>query len=152
MKITTYHDHDVGSFLHAGALAFTHTPELTPQPTVGADVVMQSRFLGGTGKSNGNGKGEMRGFFAALRWDERGRTFLVRALGTDIPSGGRYAMKTHIGVDLHQRFCYLTAVDASGKCYRQGQVINEAGALRAWMRQLPGPRQVVVEASGEAGG
>jgi hypothetical protein len=28
---------------------------------------------------------EMRGFFAPLRWDERGRTFLVRALGTDIP-------------------------------------------------------------------
>jgi len=24
--------------------------------------------------------------FAALRWDERGRTFLVRALGTENPS------------------------------------------------------------------
>src|SRR5713226_325333 len=46
MKITTYHDHDVGSFLHAGALAFTHTPELTPQPTAGADVVMQSGKTG----------------------------------------------------------------------------------------------------------
>ena len=57
-------------------------------------------------------------------------------------------MKSHIGVDLHQRFCYLTAVDASGKCYRQGQVVNEASALRAWLRQVPGPRQVVVEASG----
>jgi transposase len=57
-------------------------------------------------------------------------------------------MKTHVGVDLHQRFCYLTAVDASGKKYRQGQVVNEAAALRAWLRQLPAPRQVVVEASG----
>jgi transposase len=57
-------------------------------------------------------------------------------------------MKTHVGVDLHQRFCYLTAVDASGKRYRQGQVVNEGEALRAWLRQLPGPRQVVVEASG----
>lgn len=57
-------------------------------------------------------------------------------------------MKTHIGVDLHQRFCYLTAVDASGKTYRQGQVVNQEGALRAWLRQVPGPRQVVVEASG----
>ena len=55
-------------------------------------------------------------------------------------------MKTHIGVDLHQRFCYLTALDASGRMYRQGQVVNEGAALRAWLRQLPGPRQVVVEA------
>ena len=57
-------------------------------------------------------------------------------------------MKTHIGVDLHQRFCYLTAVNASGKLFKQGQVVNESEALRAWLRQLPGPRQVVVEASG----
>jgi transposase len=57
-------------------------------------------------------------------------------------------MKTHIGVDLHQRFCYLTAVDASGKLYRQGQVVNQEAALRAWLRQVPGPRQVVMEASG----
>jgi transposase len=57
-------------------------------------------------------------------------------------------MKTHIGVDLHQRFCYLTAVDASGTLCRQQQVVNEGGALRAWLRQLPMPRQVVVEASG----
>lgn len=57
-------------------------------------------------------------------------------------------MQTHIGVDLHQRFCYLTAVDASGKKLKQSQVVNEGGALRAWLRGLPGPRQVVVEASG----
>jgi len=55
---------------------------------------------------------------------------------------------THVGVDLHQRFCYLTAIDASGKKLRQAQVVNEAEALRAWLRQLPGERQVVVEASG----
>jgi len=59
-------------------------------------------------------------------------------------------MKTvsHVGVDLHQRFCYLTAVDASGKTLRQSQVVNQGAALRAWLRQVPSPRQVVVEASG----
>jgi transposase len=57
-------------------------------------------------------------------------------------------MKTHVGVDLHQRFCYLTAVNASGRVFRQGQVANEKEALRAWLRELPAPRQVVVEASG----
>lgn len=31
---------------------------------------------------------------------------------------------------------------------KQGQVVNEGPALRAWLRQVPGPRQVVVEASG----
>ena len=79
---------------------------------------------------------------------KKGRTFLIRARGTETTLGGRYAMKTHVGVDLHQRFCYLTAVDASGKIFKQGQVVNEGAALRAWLRQLPGPRQVVVEASG----
>lgn len=57
-------------------------------------------------------------------------------------------MQTHIGVDLHQRFCYLTAVDASGKRLQQGRVVNDGAALREWLRQVPGPRQVVVEASG----
>ena len=57
-------------------------------------------------------------------------------------------MQTHIGVDLHQRFCYLTAVDASGKTLKQSQVVNEGAALRAWLQQVPGPRHVVVEASG----
>jgi transposase len=57
-------------------------------------------------------------------------------------------MKTHVGVDLHQRFCYLTAVDASGKVLRHGQVANQGAALRAWLGSIPGPRQVVVEASG----
>jgi len=57
-------------------------------------------------------------------------------------------MKTHVGVDLHQRFCYVTAMNASGKILRQAQVANESEALRVWLRQLPGPRQVVVEASG----
>jgi len=57
-------------------------------------------------------------------------------------------MKTHVGVDLHQRFCYLTAVDASGRLVKQGQVVNEAAALRAWLGQVASPRQVVVEASG----
>lgn len=57
-------------------------------------------------------------------------------------------MKTHIGVDLHQRFCYLTALSASGKVLRQGQVANDASALRQWLGSVPRPRQVVVEASG----
>lgn len=39
-------------------------------------------------------------------------------------------MKTHVGVDLHQRFCYLTAVNASGKVIRDGAV-PEYEKLRA---------------------
>jgi transposase len=57
-------------------------------------------------------------------------------------------MKTHIGVDLHQRFCYLTAVSASGKVLRRGQVANQPEALQHWLGSLEGPRQVVVEACG----
>lgn len=40
-------------------------------------------------------------------------------------------MKTLAGVDLHQRFCYSTTVDASGKKRKQGQVVNEGAAVRS---------------------
>jgi transposase len=54
----------------------------------------------------------------------------------------------HVGVDLHQRFCYLTAVKASGELIAQRSIVNEAAALQRWLRALPGPKQVVVEACG----
>jgi hypothetical protein len=57
----------------------------------------------------------------------------------------------HVGVDLHQRFCYVTAVDASGKLIAQRSIVNEAGALQSWLRSLSGPCQVVVEACGFSG-
>ena len=52
----------------------------------------------------------------------------------------------HVGADLHQRFCYFTALDARGRQLRAGAVVNEAEALRQWLRQLPGQVQVAVEA------
>ncbi len=55
---------------------------------------------------------------------------------------------THVGVDLHQRFCYCTAVKASGEVIAQRAVPNQAESLRQFMRSLPGPVQVVVEACG----
>jgi transposase len=54
----------------------------------------------------------------------------------------------HIGVDLHQRFCYCTAVKASGEVIAQRSVVNEAESLRRFVRSLPQPAQVVVEACG----
>jgi len=54
----------------------------------------------------------------------------------------------HIGVDLHQRFCYVTAMDASGKVIAHQSIINESESLRRWLRTMPRPAQVVVEACG----
>jgi len=55
----------------------------------------------------------------------------------------------HVGVDLHQRFCYMTALEASGKVMQAGPVANERTALRKYFRQLRGqPVQVAVEACG----
>lgn len=54
----------------------------------------------------------------------------------------------HVGVDLHQRFCYVTALDASGKRLAQRSIVNEEETLRRWVESLPGPAQVVVEACG----
>ncbi len=57
-------------------------------------------------------------------------------------------MTIHVGVDLHQRFCYCTAVKASGEVIAQRSVPNERESLQRFVRSLPGPVQVVVEACG----
>ena len=55
----------------------------------------------------------------------------------------------HVGVDLHQRFCYMTAMSASGKIVQAGAVSNEAAALRRYFRQFRRQRvQAAVEACG----
>lgn len=53
---------------------------------------------------------------------------------------------THVGVDLHERFCYMTALDATGRSVKAGAVDNRAVELRRWLRGLPAPVEVVVEA------
>src|SRR6185437_15561491 len=52
----------------------------------------------------------------------------------------------HVGVDLHQRFCYMTAVDATGRQLKQGPVANEERALRRWLRGCDEPLTMAVEA------
>src|SRR5208283_2011477 len=55
----------------------------------------------------------------------------------------------HVGVDLHQRFCYMTALEARGKMIQAGPVTNEKLALRKYFRQFGGREvQVAVEACG----
>src|SRR6266700_1938102 len=55
----------------------------------------------------------------------------------------------HVGVDLHQRFCYMTALEARGKIVQAGPVTNERLALRKYFRQFRGQEvQVAVEACG----
>jgi transposase len=55
----------------------------------------------------------------------------------------------HVGVDLHQRFCYMTALEARGKMIQAGPVTNEKLALRKYFRQFRGKEvQVAVEACG----
>ena len=55
----------------------------------------------------------------------------------------------HVGVDLHQRFCYMTALEARGKILRAGPVSHERLALRKYFREFGGKEvQVAVEACG----
>ena len=55
----------------------------------------------------------------------------------------------HVGVDLHQRFCYMTAMEASGNVLQAGPVSNQKVALRRYFRQFHGQGvQVAVEACG----
>ena len=55
----------------------------------------------------------------------------------------------HVGVDLHQRFCYITTLNASGKMIEAKPVTNEKAALRKYFRRFRGEAvQVAVEACG----
>ncbi len=55
----------------------------------------------------------------------------------------------HVGVDLHQRFCYMTVLEARGKIIQSGPVTNEKLTLRRYFRQFRGKEvQVAVEACG----
>lgn len=38
----------------------------------------------------------------------------------------------HVGVDLHQRFCYITALDSIGRQLNAQAVADEAGAQQTW--------------------
>jgi len=42
----------------------------------------------------------------------------------------------HVGVDIHQRFCYIPALEARGKTIRPGPVNNEQLALRRYFIAL----------------
>jgi hypothetical protein len=44
----------------------------------------------------------------------------------------------HVGVDLHQRFCYMTAMEARGKIVQAGPVSNDKLALRKYFRGFGG--------------
>jgi len=52
----------------------------------------------------------------------------------------------HIGVDLHQRFCYMTAMETSGKMRQQGRVANDPASLRGYFGQWREPVEAAVEA------
>ena len=52
----------------------------------------------------------------------------------------------YIGVDLHQRFCYMTAMDASGAIVDQRRVANEGSSLRGYCARWTEPVKVAVEA------
>lgn len=52
----------------------------------------------------------------------------------------------HVGADLHERFCYMTALDATGRSVKAGPVANRPLELCRWLRDLPQPVEVAVEA------
>ena len=52
----------------------------------------------------------------------------------------------HVGADLHRRFCYMTAMDATGQSLKSGPVTNSPRALQEWFSGLGEPVTVAVEA------
>jgi transposase len=52
----------------------------------------------------------------------------------------------YIGVDLHRRFCYMTAMDATGQILNQQTVANDAASLRGYVERWSEPLALAVEA------
>lgn len=52
----------------------------------------------------------------------------------------------HVGADLHHEFCYMTALDATGRCLKAGPVTNNPKALQGWLSGFAEPITVAVEA------
>ena len=52
----------------------------------------------------------------------------------------------YVGVDLHQRFCYMTAMDASGAILDHRQVPNDQASFLQYFQQWSKPLQVAVVA------
>jgi transposase len=53
----------------------------------------------------------------------------------------------YLGVDLHQRFCAVTAMNASGEILDERNVVNQKETLCAYLRRWSEPVRVAVEAS-----
>lgn len=53
----------------------------------------------------------------------------------------------YVGVDLHRRFCYMTALDATGQVLDQGRVANESVSLQGYLGRWTDAVEVAVEAS-----
>ncbi len=51
----------------------------------------------------------------------------------------------YIGVDLHRRFCYMTAMDATGQRVDQRQVSNETASLQGYLGRWQEPVEMAVE-------
>ncbi len=51
----------------------------------------------------------------------------------------------YIGVDLHKRFCYITAMDATGQIVDQRKVSNETASLQGYLGRWQEPVQMAVE-------
>ncbi|HEX6693868.1 MAG TPA: IS110 family transposase [Longimicrobiales bacterium] len=54
----------------------------------------------------------------------------------------------YTGIDLHKRTSVLSTVDASGQIVAKAKLPNDRSALLSYFRQLPGPHQATVEATG----
>ncbi len=51
----------------------------------------------------------------------------------------------YIGVDLHKRFCYMTAMDATGQIVDQRKVTNEVASLQGYLSRWNEPLRMAVE-------
>jgi transposase len=52
----------------------------------------------------------------------------------------------HVGVDLHRAFCYMTAVDTSGRVLQRGRVENRSDCLRNYFAGFREAPEVAFEA------
>jgi len=58
----------------------------------------------------------------------------------------------HIGLNVHKKTISYCVKDASGQVHQEGKIKSTRHALDGWMRTLPQPRTMAMEATLGAGG
>src|SRR6201996_2959483 len=61
--------------------------------------------------------------------------------------GGSSETRYYIGLDVHKKTISYCVKDAAGRVYQEGKIGSSRGELDVWIRTMPQPRMIAMEAT-----